>query len=264
MEKEKVREIIRNGRQMLKPDWDYHFKNGDDVDGNQGLPPLPVQKPFDSSGKLIDLTPFGETTCGNQPLPKVIADRHSTRKYAKTPITLEEVSYLLWATQGIKEFDDEWGWAKTVIPSAGMTHCLETYVYISSDIVHIGETTAVQKGIYRYLPIQQKLIEVNMNSDVQEKLNIAMHGQLFGASLVFLWTAYPYKLEYGYGTVAHKMVAIEAGHVCQNLYLAAESINCGCCAISAYYQDQADILVGADGEEEFVIYMATVGKYTEN
>ena len=246
-------EIIKNGRRMLKPDWrTFDFEN---VDGNKGIKPLPIEKPFDSNAKQIKLIPFGETTCGNESVSKIIANRRSTRKFAQTPLTLEELSYLLWTTQGLKEiYNLEWGSATKVVPSAGMCHCIETYLYID-------KVEGIEKGIYRYLPVEQTLLEVNTEPGLSKKINHAIFGQLWDSAVVFLWSAIPYKIEYGYSTVAHKMVAFEAGHVCQNLYLAAESISCGCCAIGAYYQDEVDALAEVDGENEFIIYIGVVGKY---
>ena len=164
------------------------------------------------------------------------------------------MSYLLWATQGQKNGNSERGWALRVVPSAGARHCLETYVYID-------KVEGITKGLYRYLPIEDQIIESDMTDDIKERLNQAMSGQLYNAAVVFIWTATPYKMEYKYTTVAHKMIAIEVGHVCQNLYLASESIECGCCAISGYLQKEMDAVVNIDGEEEFVIYMGVVGKY---
>ena len=59
---------------------------------------------------------------------------------------------------------------------------------------------------------------------------------------------------------AHKVIAIEAGHVCQNLYLACEAIGVGTCAIAAYGQERIDQLLRPDGQDEFTIYLASVGK----
>lgn len=56
------------------------------------------------------------------------------------------------------------------------------------------------------------------------------------------------------------MIAIEAGHACQNLCLAAEAVGCGSVPIAAYSQTKADNLLGVDGEEEFVIYLAAAGR----
>ena len=244
-------ELIKNGRKMLKPDWrGYDFTQSD---GSKGVKPLPLQKPFSPDDNFIELIKFGETSCGNEPLPKIIANRKSRRIYSGGYLTLEELSYLLWATQGLKTSDEEWGSAEKVVPSAGMVHCIETYLFIS-------RVEGVKKGLYRYLPKAQRIVEVNMSDDCAENLNNAMRNQLFDSAVVFLWAAMPYKMEWQYMEVSHKMIAIEAGHICQNLYLAAESINCGCCAVAAYHQDEIDNLLGIDGEEEFVIYIGTVGK----
>lgn len=244
-------ELIKNGRKMLRPDWrSYDFTQSD---ANKGVNPTPLQKAYSLEDKFIDLVKFGETSCGNEPLPKVIANRKSRRKYTDDSLTLEELSYLLWTTQGLKWYDEECGAAAKVVPSAGLVHCIETYLFID-------RAEGVEKGLYRYLPKEQRIIEVNTSDDFAEKLSSALKGNFWDAAAVFLWAAVPYKMEWGYMEVAHKMIAIEAGHICQNLYLAAESIKCGCCAVAAYHQDEIDDLLGIDGEDEFIIYAATVGR----
>jgi SagB-type dehydrogenase family enzyme len=80
------------------------------------------------------------------------------------------------------------------------------------------------------------------------------------AAATFIWTAVPYRMEWRYVLAAHKVIAIDAGHVCQNLYLACEAIGAGTCAIAAYDQEGLDRLLRIDGEEEFAIYLAPVGK----
>jgi SagB-type dehydrogenase family enzyme len=67
-------------------------------------------------------------------------------------------------------------------------------------------------------------------------------------------------MEWRYGDASYKVIALDAGHVCQNLYLACEALSAGVCAIAAYDQKRADKLIDVDGEEEFVIYMAAAGK----
>jgi SagB-type dehydrogenase family enzyme len=67
-------------------------------------------------------------------------------------------------------------------------------------------------------------------------------------------------MEWRYDIAAHKVIAIDAGHVCQNLYLACEAIKAGTCAVAAYNQILMDELLKVDGDDEFVIYMAPVGK----
>lgn len=81
-----------------------------------------------------------------------------------------------------------------------------------------------------------------------------------GAAAFFMWTSLPYRMEWRYSIASAKIIAIDAGHVCQNLYLACEAIGCGTCGIGAYWQDLMDRFLGVDGEDEFAVYMAPVGR----
>jgi SagB-type dehydrogenase family enzyme len=67
-------------------------------------------------------------------------------------------------------------------------------------------------------------------------------------------------MEWRYLSVSHKVIALDAGHVCQNLYLACEAIGCGTCGLGAYDQEKLDRLLGVDGRDEFTIYAAPVGR----
>jgi SagB-type dehydrogenase family enzyme len=80
--------------------------------------------------------------------------------------------------------------------------------------------------------------------------------------VVFIWTAIPYRTEWRYGPVSPKLIALDAGHACQNLYLAVEAVGAGTCGIGAYDQELSDRMCGVDGRDEVVIYMAPVGKVT--
>jgi len=75
-----------------------------------------------------------------------------------------------------------------------------------------------------------------------------------------VWTAVPYRMEWRYGAASHKVIALDAGHVCQNLYLACANLGAGTCAVAAYHQKLMDDLLQVDGEEEFTVYLAPVGK----
>jgi SagB-type dehydrogenase family enzyme len=83
------------------------------------------------------------------------------------------------------------------------------------------------------------------------------------AAVTFIWTAIPKRTEWRYAEASYKVIALDAGHVCQNLYLACAAIGAGTCAIAAYNQTLVDELLGVDGDEELSIYMAPVGKITE-
>ena len=102
----------------------------------------------------------------------------------------------------------------------------------------------------------------SLEDNLKEKIVEATLGQYFigTAPVVFVWTTIPYRMEWRYSIAAHKVIAIDAGHVCQNLYLACEAIKAGTCAVGAYHQELMDKLIGVDGEDEFTIYLAPVGK----
>jgi SagB-type dehydrogenase family enzyme len=173
-------------------------------------------------------------------------------------LSLEELSFLLWATQGVRKAatkDDGILRTYRMVPSAGARHPLETYIVVE----RVDSLTA---GLYRYLPVEHKLLLEREETGLAEKVAFAcLHQKFIGrGAVVFVWTAIPYRAEWRYSIVAHKMIAQDSGHLCQNLYLAAEAIGAGACAIAAYSQKPMDDLIGVDGEDEFVIYLSPVGK----
>ena len=183
-----------------------------------------------------------------------IENRESRRIYTGRPIQLDELSFLLWATQGVRRQMDA-GHALRTVPSAGCRHSFETYLLIFN-------VEGLSEGIYRYLPVGHALVSQGSPAGLAEKITDASFGQSFigRASAVFVWTTIPYRMEWRYDMAAHRVIAMDAGHVCQNLYLACEAIDSGTCAIGAFDQEKMDRLTGVDGVDEFVIYMAPVGK----
>lgn len=224
-------------------------------DQHQRFPAPPIQKPVKAGQDIISL-PDAEN--GRQfqgtDLVDAIAGRRSERHFLQESLSLEELSYLLWATQGIKKELDP-GTALRTVPSAGCRHPFETYL-----IIH--RINGLDSGIYRYLPIEHALVRERLEDKLADKVNIATLGQQFIASapVVFVWAAIPYRSEWRYLESAHRVVLLDAGHICQNLYLACQAIKCGTCAIAAYNQEAMDRLLGLDGEDEFTVYLAPVGK----
>ena len=101
---------------------------------------------------------------------------------------------------------------------------------------------------------------------MMDKLIAACHKQKFAgeSAVTFVWTAIPYRTEWRYVLNAPKLIAQDSGHLCQNLYLAVEAINAGTCGIGAYIQEEMDKIIGVDGENELVVYLAPVGKRKVN
>jgi len=250
---------------MVKPPLDqcrYFLKDTirQEIDFSQtdlqmGVEPPPLEKPFSADAKRIGLPPVGKWTgIEKVDLATAIGDRQSRRNFSPEPLTLDELSFLLWATQGVRQQITLGGVLRTV-PSAGNRHALETYLAVQ-------RVKGVEPGFYRYLPLEHQLLHLFDEEQMPRKLTEATLGQTFvgQAAVVLIWTTIPYRMEWRYGPAAHKVIALDAGHVCQNLYLACEAIGAGTCAVAAYHQQLMDGLVRVDGEEEFVVYLAPVGK----
>ena len=147
--------------------------------------------------------------------------------------------------------------AAFAVPSAGCRHPFESYLLVT-------RVEGLQAGLYRYLPVEHALVMERPVEQLAAKLSRATLGQNFAAAapVTFAWTALPYRSEWRYGLAAHRVILMDAGHLCQNLYLACAAIDAGTCAIAAYHQELMDELLGVDGRDEFTVYLAPVGKIT--
>lgn len=224
-----------------------------ETDQRKRLPPPAVQKAYPSDSMLIDLTDPDEISVGAVPLIEVIRRRRSRRIYTEEALDLEELSFLLWATQGIRQVINEGITTLRTVPSGGARHPFETYLAVL-------RVEALQPGLYRYLPLEHKLCFLRTVPDLRDKLQNACSDFAHQSAVVFAWTAIPYRTEWRYNILAPKLIAQDSGHVCQNLYLACGAIGAGTCAVGAYNQKGMDALLGVNGTDEFTIYCAPVGK----
>lgn len=212
-------------------------------------------KPFKEDSRIITLAKANRNILLKPGLHDCIAERKSNREYNKLLITIDELSYLLWSTQGVKEIrGDNYATVRTV-PSAGARHTFETYLAINN-------VEGLQKGLYRYLPLEHELLFLYEDEDISDKIVQGTLDQKFAgtSAVTFIWSCIPYRGEWRYDKNAHKLMLIDAGHVCQALYMSSEGIGLGTCAVAAYDQKLMDEIIGVDGEGEFVVYMAPVGR----
>jgi SagB-type dehydrogenase family enzyme len=247
-------ESMETYRRVLKSDrWKKWSQL--ETDQKKKIPPPPFQKPYPQDATLIDLVAPQDLTVGTMPLIEAIRRRKSRRKFTAEPLTLEELSFLLWATQGVRQVTGDGVATRRTVPSAGSRHPFETYLFVR-------RVDGLDPGLYRYLPLDHKLCFLYADAGLAKKVNDACRDQRFvgNSAVAFFWTAIPYRTEWRYSIISHKVIALDAGHVCQNLYLASEAIGGGTCAIGAYDQDKMDALLGVDGVEEFTVYVAPVGK----
>lgn len=258
-----VRELneipIEQLRVMLKGypgDW----RSASEVSTREEEPP--TEKAVPQGAKRITLQAAELSNLGVMSVREAIGRRRSVRQFSEVQISLEELGYLLWATQGItgteKDEDGKILRQHRAAPSAGGRYPLETYVAIQW-------VQGLAQGLYRYLPKEHQLLLIREDPRLSQNIGAACYetAAAKGAAVTFIWSATPYRTEWKYAYLSHRMIAMEAGHVCENLYVAAESCRIGVCALLSYHQSRLDELLGLDGVDEFAIYLACVGKSVE-
>ncbi|MEI6293456.1 MAG: SagB/ThcOx family dehydrogenase [Methanomicrobiales archaeon] len=226
-------------------------------DQTTGRPAPPLEKAILPGNPAIQLPNPAELTVPAHELRSAIEKRRSVRHYTRDPLTLEELAYLCWCTQGIVEVKAPFYTLRNV-PSAGGRHALETYLLIN-------RVKGITPGLYRYLAFSHSLTPVDTSSGISDSIMSACLGQAFvrSSAVTFIWSVVIYRMAWRYSERAYRLVHLDAGHVCQNLYLAAEQIDCGVCAIGAFDDQQIAEVLKIDGEEEFVVYCATVGRKSD-
>lgn len=245
---------VRGNREFLKDSIRLEI-DFSATDQSRGVPTPPIEKPVPPGVTPLPLAEPTSLSFGkNLNLASAFAGRRSHRRFSRESLSPEELSFLLWATQGIRDPGRKQPMLRTV-PSAGARHALETYVAVL-------RVNGMDSGLYRYLPSAHSLVPEYTASDLGKRLTKACLGQTFvgEAAAVFIWATIPYRMEWRYGLAAHRVIPMDAGHVCQNLYLACQAISAGTCAVAAYHQQLMDQLLRIDGDEEFTLYLAPVGK----
>lgn len=238
------------GREFMERTKFEHLEPSDQMKGVPH-PPLVVSCPPTQVIELPD--PAGIKTAPVD-LRFAIEERRSIRQYTRTPLTLDELSFLLWCTQGVRE-NVQGQFTFRNVPSAGARHALETFVLAN----HVE---GLHPGLYLYCALDHRLAEVTLDPDIGNAISAAcihQQGVVRGAA-TFIWTAVAYRMTWRYGERGYRYLHLDAGHVCQNLYLAARAVDCGVCAIGAFHDDVLNALLGIDGTGQFVVYLATLGK----
>jgi SagB-type dehydrogenase family enzyme len=223
-------------------------------DQEKHLPQPPLEVPPDPQKPLFNLPKPETIDVPPRDLRSAIEERHSVRVYAKEPLTIPELAFLLWCTQGVKKVAGTYATFRTV-PSAGARHALETYLLVN-------DVGGLEPGLYRYLALSHLLQQLDLDPTLHIRIAKACLDQQFvtRCGVVFLWVAVPYRMTWRYSERGYRELHKDAGHVCQNLYLAASAVSCGVCAIAAYNDDDMHGILGIDGVDQFLIYLATVGK----
>jgi len=231
------------------------YKNISPSPQNEGLIPQPaLELPQPEGERLIELPQLTGFSVPMMDLRTAIESRRTLRKYAETPLTLEELTYLLWVSQGVKHVSSRPSTARTV-PSAGARHAFETYLLVN-------RVTGLDAGLYRYAAIENSLLPLHAEVDIAENIAHACldQSQITGSAATFIWVAVVERMFWRYVERGYRYLHLDAGHVCQNLALGAEQVGSAICPIAAFDDELLNGVLGFDGEDLFVVYLASVGK----
>lgn len=189
---------------------------------------------------------------GGLPLWQALQGRRSVRSYKRSPLRLEELSQLVWATQGTTQ--EVSGYKFRTAPSAGALYPVETYLLVN-------RVEGLASGLYHYDALEAELQLIREGNFGPEAAAAALDQSMVEeAAVVFIWTAIVERSKWKYAERGYRYIYLDAGHIGQNLYIAASALGLGCCTIGAFYDDEVDRLLGLDGFTETAIYMGCVGK----
>src|SRR3989339_1399293 len=184
-------------------------------------------------------------------LEESIEKRRSIRNYSSKPLTMSQLSQLLFSAQGItgKLYDQ----SLRTAPSAGALYPLEVYV-IANDVEDLP------RGIYHYAVLNHSL-ELVKSGDFRKEITAAgLEQEMLGdADVTFVLSAVFDRVCYKYGERGFRYAYIEAGHISQNIYLQAVSLRLGSVSVGAFLDEEINKLIGIDGRTEAVIYLHAVG-----
>lgn len=225
-----------------------------DKDHHNPAPRPPLELAYPEDAGLITL-PAPEAF-GTPPLDlRAALDRRRThRRYGEQPLSLEELSFLLWYTQGVKVVTRRPSTLRTV-PSAGARHPFETYLVLN-------RVTGLEPGLYRFIATRHALLALDTTPETREQIfrDCYDQTQIRTSAATFLWVAASERMTWRYDDRGYRFLFLDAGHICQNLYLAAEPLACGVCAIGSFDDPRLNATLGLDGEKNFVAYIASLGK----
>lgn len=254
MEKEVKRRILAGRNFMRFVPGEEEFVSDQMLKKPQ--PPL-VKAPM--GGEIVSLPRDFDSLPLNNQILQVLAQRKSSRVYTRVPVTLLELSFLLWAQQGVRALRGKKYATLRTVACGGARHEFECYLAVLN-------VDGLKEGLYHYLPMTHEIEFLSAPSELKGTVGDVLAGQTWcgKASAVFFYSVVPYRVEWRYSASAHRVALIDAGHITQNLYVACSALHLGTCAIAALDTDACDALFGLDGQEEFIFYAAALGNISEH
>lgn len=261
LDKELQARIIAQNRTFMKGNRaDDPYEDAFESDQQLRLPQPPLTKPVMVPAKApLPLSRDFSALPLQINLADLFRERRSARVYTKETMNLTQLSFLLWATQGVKALRGRAYATLRTVPSGGARHPFETYLLVR-------QIDGLEPGLYHYLPLTHALEYLNPIASWEDAVSDTLCGQRWAAkaNVVFYWSMVAYRAEWRYGPYAHRVALIDMGHVGENLYLACAGLGLGTCGIGAIDDDACNRVFALDGQDEFMLYAAPVGTVQES
>jgi len=185
---------------------------------------------------------------GKISVEKVLLERRSVRHYTNEPLSLSEISQLLWAAQGIT---DPRGFRTA--PSAGARYPLEVYMVV-------GKVRTLSAGIYKYNPYKHELVKTAEGDKRSDLCRAALNqGAIRNAPAVMVFGCVYERTTVKYGNRGIQYVFMEAGHAAQNVFLQAVSLGLGAVVMGAFNDHEAKKVLNLEADEN-LIYIMPIGR----
>ncbi|HII99307.1 MAG TPA: SagB/ThcOx family dehydrogenase [Methanoregula sp.] len=222
------------------------------------VPEPPHELPVQKDQLVIKLPSPKKFKVPDIPVRQAIERWEPVGFFSRSSMTLKELSYLLWCSQGFKKMVAESIQVRNV-PSGGSRYPLETY-FVASDV------EGLEAGLYRYLPMSNRIVAERIDSGlILEMSTASMNFKIMTrAAVTFIWVAVPYRSTWALGNRGYRSVLIEAGHTCQNLVLAAANIGYEVFPTDMFHDDLIVKLANLDPETQWPVYLGAVGKVERN
>ncbi len=185
---------------------------------------------------------------GKVSLEKVIKERRTTRDFReKRTLSLNHLSQLLWAAQGITE--PTMGRRST--PSGGALYPLDIYVLVGENGVE-----KMDAGVYHYSPKEHSISMIS-KGDRRREISTVSLSQMWMAKapVIFIITAEYKRITGKYGERGVRYALIEVGHAGQNLFLEAEALGLGAGIVGAFNDLEVSKVADLPSKHEPILLM---------
>ncbi len=181
-------------------------------------------------------------------LGDLLARRRSERVETLLPVSLGDLSTLLAASYAARRRGEV---LRRPVPSAGALYPLEAYVVALA-------VTALETGIYHYDPFRHRLALLGAVSFSSLREAVVDPGVADNAAVLVIVTGVFWRSRFKYGPRGYRFTLLEAGHLVQNVLLAATDLELAAVPIGGFHDVLLDRLVGANGLDEASLYVVAL------